>query len=102
MPDPVPDPSASHVALIAAIDRYRAIGKGNTIPWHLPDDFQYFRHRTLGHHVIMGRKTFQSIGRPLPGRANVVITRQPDFRAAGITVVHTLEDALKQTAGDPE
>ena len=82
------------LTLIAAMDRNRAIGKGGRLPWHLPDDLRRFKARTLGKTVLMGRKTFASIGRPLPRRRNVVLTRDPGFRAEGVVVVHTLEAAL--------
>jgi dihydrofolate reductase len=70
------------------------IGAGNRIPWHLPADLQRFKALTLGHRVVMGRKTYASIGRPLPGRENVVVTRRRDYHAEGCRVVHSLEEAL--------
>ncbi|MCL6568333.1 MAG: dihydrofolate reductase [Deinococcota bacterium] len=82
------------LTLIAAMDRNRAIGKGGRLPWHLPDDLRRFKALTLGHTVLMGRKTFESIGRPLPGRRNVVLTRNPNFQAEGVEVVPTLEAGL--------
>ncbi|HEU4741838.1 MAG TPA: dihydrofolate reductase [Meiothermus sp.] len=89
MDKPRPD-----LTLIAALDRKRAIGKGGRLPWHLPDDLRRFKALTLGHTVLMGRKTFESIGRPLPRRRNVVLTRDPHFQAEGVEVVHTLEAGL--------
>lgn len=85
---------APSLTLIAAMDRNRAIGKGGRLPWHLPDDLRRFKALTLGHTVLMGRKTFESIGRPLPGRRNVVLTRNPNFQAEGVEVVPTLEAGL--------
>ena len=82
------------LTLIAAMDRNRAIGKGGRLPWHLPDDLRRFKALTLGHTVLMGRKTFESIGRPLPGRRNVVLTRNPNFQAEGVEVVPTLQAGL--------
>jgi dihydrofolate reductase len=90
------------VSLIVAMDRDRVIGAGGRLPWHIPEDLKRFRQLTLGHHVIMGRKTWQSIGRALPGRTNIVLTRQPGFRAEGVQVVSSLEDALRLAAGDAE
>lgn len=83
------------LAIIAALAADRGIGLGNALPWHLPEDLKHFRALTLGHRVLMGRKTWESIGRPLPGRENVVITRQPDFVAPGAQVIGTLSDALR-------
>lgn len=84
------------VILIVAMDRNRAIGVRGRIPWRLPADLRRFRELTMGHPVVMGRKTFQSIGKALPGRENVVVTRQKNFRAAGCAVVRELEEALRR------
>ena len=82
-------------AIIVAMARNRVIGKNNALPWYLPGDLKYFKQVTMGKPVIMGRKTFESIGRPLPGRLNVVITRNPDWQAPeGVLVVTSLADAL--------
>ena len=86
------------VSMIAAMGSNRVIGKDNDIPWHLPDDFKYFKDKTRGHHVLMGRKNWESLPhkfQPLPDRPNVVITRQPDYEAMGATVVSSLPEALK-------
>lgn len=80
--------------MIAAVDQHLGIGKENGIPWHLPADFAYFKHTTLGHPIVMGRKTFESIGKPLPGRANIVITRDPSWSHPGTTSFQSLEDAI--------
>ena len=85
------------VAMIVATARNGAIGRENTLPWRISGDLQFFKRTTLGKPVVMGRKTFESIGRPLPGRENIVITRNPEWRAEGVTVVSNLEQAL-QTA----
>ncbi len=82
------------LALIWAMSRNRTIGRNNALPWHLSEDLKYFKRITMGKPIIMGRKTFQSIGRPLPGRSNIVITRDPDFSAEGVKVVHSLEQAI--------
>jgi dihydrofolate reductase len=83
------------IAIIAAMGENRAIGKGGKIPWHLPADFKHFRELTMGHPVLMGRKTFESIGKPLPGRTNIVITRDLAYSAEGISVAHSLDEALQ-------
>ncbi|MCS7067822.1 MAG: dihydrofolate reductase [Meiothermus sp.] len=86
---------ARTIALVVAMDQHRAIGRDGALPWHLPDDLKRFRALTLGKTVLMGRKTYQSIGRPLPKRRNVVLTRDPHFRAEGVEVVHVPEEALQ-------
>ncbi|WP_085907169.1 dihydrofolate reductase [Kiloniella majae] len=83
------------VSLIVAHGKNRAIGKDNVMPWHIPGDLKFFKTQTMGKPVIMGRKTFQSIGRPLPGRLNIVITRDENFKAEGVRLSSSLEDALK-------
>ena len=86
------------LSLIAAMDRKRVIGRDNALPWRLPEDLRYFRRMTTGHAVIMGRRNHESIGRPLPGRANIVITGQANYLAPGCTVVHDLDSAFKACA----
>lgn len=81
------------LALMAAKSRNNVIGRNNKLPWYLPNDLKYFKRVTFGKPVIMGRKTWDSLGKPLPGRANIVITRQADFQAEGAKVVPTLEAA---------
>ena len=83
------------ITLIAAIDEARAIGRGGELPWRLPDDLKRFKALTLGKTVLMGRKTFESIGRPLPQRRNLVLTRDSSFAATGVEVAHNLQDALE-------
>lgn len=87
-----------HLSAIVATDRRGTIGKDGDIPWYLPADLQFFKRTTMGHPVIMGRKTFASIGRPLPKRTNVVLTRDAFFMATGVVVVHSLEEALAHPA----
>jgi len=82
------------LALIWAMARNRTIGRNNALPWYLPADLKYFKRVTLGKPVIMGRKTWDSIGRPLPGRTNIVITRDRGFQAEGARVVSSLDEAL--------
>jgi dihydrofolate reductase len=84
------------LALIVALAQNRVIGRDNQLPWHLPADLKHFKAMTLGKPVIMGRKTWDSIGRPLPGRLNLVVSRQPDLRLEGAEVVHSLDDALQR------
>lgn len=78
------------ISLIVAMDQNRVIGKDNKLPWHLPADLQYFKKVTMGHPIVMGRKTFESIGRVLPGRENVIVTRKQDFKAEGCVVLHDI------------
>ncbi|MEO1434782.1 MAG: dihydrofolate reductase, partial [Bacteroidota bacterium] len=82
------------ISIIVAQTENRVIGKDNDIPWYLPADLKYFKKVTTGHHIIMGRKCYESIGRPLPNRANVILTRRMDFHAEGCIVTHSLEEAL--------
>ncbi|MFC5560328.1 type 3 dihydrofolate reductase [Ureibacillus thermophilus] len=89
------------ISLIVAHDKNRVIGYNNQMPWHLPGDLKYFKETTMGKPLIMGRKTFESIGRPLPGRRNIVITRNKEYHHEGIEVASSLEEALK-LAGNAE
>lgn len=82
------------LSLMVAKASNRVIGRNNKLPWYLPNDLKYFKQVTFGKPVIMGRKTWDSLGKPLPGRTNIVITRQPDFQAEGAKVVATLEEAV--------
>jgi dihydrofolate reductase len=88
------------VSLIVAMTDERVIGKNNRLPWHVSEDLKRFKQLTMGHPIIMGRKTFDSIGRPLPGRQNIVITRDPNYQAEGVTVVHNLCEALAASHQD--
>ena len=83
------------ISLIAAVAENGVIGKDNKLPWHLPADLQFFKKTTLGHPIIMGRKNFESIGRMLPGRTNIVLTKNPDFIADGIKIANSLNEAFK-------
>lgn len=82
------------VSIIVAADRNNVIGKDNGLIWHLPNDLRFFKEKTTGHVVIMGRKTFDSVGKPLPNRRNIIITKNPAFEVAGCEVVTSLEAAL--------
>lgn len=83
------------INIIVAADENNVIGKDNELIWHLPDDLRFFKQKTNGHPIIMGRRTFESVGRPLPNRTNIIITRSSDFKADGCVVVHSLDEALQ-------
>ncbi|NBI28007.1 dihydrofolate reductase [Chengkuizengella marina] len=85
-----------NLSIIFAMDQNRLIGKDNQLPWRLPADLAFFKTTTLQHPVVMGRKTYESIGRPLPKRKNIILTQNKNFKAEGCTVVNTIEEALKQ------
>ena len=87
---------APSIKLIVATDLSRGIGKANQLPWHLPEDLAHFKKLTTSHSIIMGRNTYDSIGRPLPNRQNIVITRNNDWYKEGVDVANSLDDALKQ------
>lgn len=89
------------LSLIAAMDKNRVIGTNGRLPWHLPADMKHFRTTTQHKPIIMGRKTLESIGRPLPKRHNIILTRNPSYTFAGCTIVHSLEEAIA-AAGDAE
>ena len=93
--------AAPRVYLVAAVARNGVIGAKGQLPWHLPEDLKHFRKITLGHPVIMGRRTWQSLGNPLPGRDNIVISRTPGFEAPGASVAASLEAAIALCAGEP-
>ena len=82
------------VSLVVAMARNRVIGRDNALPWRLPEDLRHFKAVTLGKPVLMGRRTFESIGRPLPGRTNLVLTRHTGWKRDGVVAVHSLEEAL--------
>lgn len=86
------------VSMIVAMSENRTIGRDGDLPWRLPDDLKRFKRLTMGHAIIMGRKTFDSIGRPLPGRTNIVLSRDPAYRADGVDVVDSLDAALSLAA----
>lgn len=80
------------ISFIAAMDENRVIGKNNGMPWHLPADLKHFKKVTNGHPIIMGRKTYESIGRPLPGRTNIILTRDREYKAEGCKVIHSVSE----------
>lgn len=90
------------LALIAALARNRVIGRDDRLPWHLPADLRFFKQTTMGKPLVMGRRTWESIGRPLPGRRMIVLSRDPGYRAAGCTVAHALGEALEMVNVVPE
>jgi len=87
--------SAMRLSILVAMAKNRVIGKNNALPWHLPADLKHFKALTMGHPVIMGRKTYESIGRLLPGRTNIIVTRQKAYQVAGAITVNSIDDALK-------
>ncbi|MDD2777011.1 MAG: dihydrofolate reductase [Gallionella sp.] len=90
------------ISLIAAMAKNHTIGINNTLPWRIPADLQHFKRLTLGHHILMGRKTFDSIGKPLPQRTTVVITRNPELQIEGCLMANSLEAAIAACAGETE
>jgi dihydrofolate reductase len=92
----------AEVTMIAAAGENNELGKDQDLVWHLPDDFRRFKALTTGHHIIMGRKTFETFPKLLPNRTHIVITRQQDYKSDGAIVVNTLEKALKIAADDPQ
>ena len=92
--------SRPRVCLVAALARNGVIGAQGKLPWHLPEDLRHFKQLTLGHPVIMGRRTWESLGRPLPGRRNIVVTRRAGYAAASASVAASLEAALALCAGE--
>ena len=95
-------PPAARLSLIVAMARNRVIGAHNAIPWHLPGELKRFKAITMGHHIVMGRKTWESIGRLLPGRTTVVVTRQQGYSVPGAIVANSLDSALAACEGDDE
>jgi dihydrofolate reductase len=83
------------ISFIFAMDRNRAIGVNNKLPWHLPGDLKFFKNVTMGHPILMGRKTYESIGKPLPGRRNVILTQNTAYQAEGCEVIHSVDEAIE-------
>ncbi len=88
------------LTLIVATDKKNGIGINNQLPWHLPEDLAHFKRTTSGHTIIMGRKTFESIGRPLPNRKNIVVSRNTDWRHDGVTCVGSIKEAIDHSEGE--
>ena len=96
-------PALPLISMVVAATENDVIGRDNGMPWHLPDDLKYFKARTMGKPMLMGRKTFESIGKPLPGRTSLVMTRDPNWRAPeGVVVVRSLDEALAWSVNVPE
>lgn len=91
-----------NISIIAAMDNDRVIGKNNELPWRLPKELQYVKKVTLGKPIVMGRKNFESIGRPLPGRTNIVLTRDKDLAYYGCEMANSIEDVLRMCEGEEE
>jgi dihydrofolate reductase len=91
-----------HISILVAMAQNRTIGINNTLPWHCPEDLKRFKTFTLGHHIIMGRKTYDSIGKPLPGRTTVVVTRNSELKIEGCIIAHSLQEAIAACSGDAE
>ena len=91
-----------NLSLIVAVANHNVIGINNTLPWHLPEDLKRFRALTTGHHIIMGRKTYESLGRLLPNRTTVIVTRNKSYQVEGALIAHNLQAALALCAGDNE
>ena len=87
------------VSIVVAVADNGVIGRGNALPWDLPDDLQHFKRTTMGRPIVMGRKTFESIGRPLPGRLNIILTRDPSWTASGVSVASSIEQAIDLAEG---
>jgi dihydrofolate reductase len=98
----MPNPHTPTLSIVAAMAKNGVIGIGNRLPWHLPEDLKHFKAITMGHHIIMGRKTYESIGRPLPGRTTVIVTRDPAYRAPGCLTAASLDGAVAICGDDPE
>lgn len=90
------------LSIIVAVAKNSVIGINNTLPWHLPEDLKRFRALTMGHHIIMGRKTYDSLGRLLPGRTTVIVTRNADYKVEGALIAHSLQDAIALCKADDE
>lgn len=95
-------PGMTTLSMIVAVARGGVIGLNNTLPWHLPEDLKRFRALTTGHHIIMGRKTYESLNRLLPGRTTVIVTRNPNYAVEGALIAHSLEAAIALVEHDEE
>jgi dihydrofolate reductase len=90
------------ISIIVAVAENLGIGKDNKLMWHLPADLKFFKNTTMGHHIIMGRKTYESIGKALPGRTSIIVTHNKNFKAEGCTVVHSLKEAIEKAKSNNE
>lgn len=91
-----------HISILVAMARNGTIGINNTLPWRIPEDLKHFKALTMGHSMIMGRKTFDSIGKPLPGRTSIVVTRNRELQIAGCTMTHSLDEAIASCVNNDE
>ncbi len=91
----------TYISIIAAMAKNQVIGKNNALPWHLPADLKHFKNVTMGKSIVMGRKTYESIGKPLPGRQNIIITADKNYQANGCTIIHSIDD-VKSNKDIPE
>lgn len=89
------------ISIVVAMDKNRVIGKNNQLPWHLPADLAYFKSVTMGHAMVMGRKTYEAIGRPLPGRKNIILTKNRHYEADGCIIIHSVQEVLETFADEP-
>ena len=92
----------TQLSIIVAVANHNVIGINNTLPWHLPEDLKRFKALTMGHHIVMGRKTYESLGRLLPGRTSVIVTRNKDYQVEGAVIVHSIAQAIAACADDDE
>lgn len=99
---PIPDPASPRISIIVAYASNRVIGKGGKIPWHLSEDLKRFRQLTMGHHIVMGRRTWESIGRLLPERKHIIISRKPGYEVPGAKVVDSLDAAIAAASADSD
>lgn len=90
------------ISFIVAMDKNRTIGKDNQLPWYLPADLKFFKKVTMGHPIVMGRKTYESIGKALPGRENIIVTRNVDYQSEDSTVIHSVEELMQYVKGKNE
>ncbi|WP_100331346.1 dihydrofolate reductase [Bacillus xiapuensis] len=90
------------ISFIWAMDKNGLIGSNNRLPWRLPEDLKFFKETTLGHPIVMGRKTYESIGKPLPGRENIILTRDPSYQAEGCTVIHSADELMAKAENGGE
>lgn len=95
LPVALPEMQSLRISILVAMASNRVIGRKNALPWHLPADLKHFKALTMGHGIIMGRKTYESIGKPLPGRQNIIITRQKNYHVNGAYVVHSIDEAVQ-------
>lgn len=92
----------ARINVIAAMAKNHTIGINNTLPWHLPEDLKHFKTLTMGHHIVMGRKTYESIGRPLPGRTTVIVSRDANYRVEGCITAPSIDAAIEACGDEPE